>query len=58
MVAAKRRGKHMGRPQEHSAQKIDHARDLLRSGKETRASVAALFGIDAATLRRALKSLE
>jgi len=48
----------MGRPQEHSAQKIDHARDLLRSGKETRASVAALFGIDAATLRRALKSLE
>lgn len=58
MAAAKRRGKHIGRPRKLSAQQIDHARDLLTWGKETRASVAALFGVDVATLRRALMSRE
>jgi DNA invertase Pin-like site-specific DNA recombinase len=54
MAAAKRRGKHVGRPRKLSAQQIDHARKLLESENETRAGVAALFSVDVATLRRAL----
>ena len=33
-----------------------HARELIDSGMETRAAVAALFGVDVATLRRALRA--
>jgi DNA invertase Pin-like site-specific DNA recombinase len=54
MASAKRRGKHVGRPRKLSAQQIAHARELIKSAKETRASVAALLGVDVATLRRAL----
>lgn len=54
MAAARRRGKHVGRPRKLTAQQVEHARALLKSGKKTRASIAALFGVDVATLRRAL----
>ncbi|GAB4228047.1 MAG: recombinase family protein [Methyloligellaceae bacterium] len=54
MAAAKRRGKHVGRPRRLSPQQIVHARKLITSGRETRAVVAELFGVDVATLRRAL----
>jgi len=54
MQAAKRRGKAVGRPRKLTAHQIDHARALLTTGKETRAGVAELFGVDVATLRRAL----
>ena len=54
MASAKRRGKHIGRPRKLSPQQVTHARKLIDSGKETRAAVAALFGVDVATLRRAL----
>jgi len=54
MASARRRGKHIGRPRKLSAQQVAHARELIDSGKETRAAAAALFGVDAATLRRAL----
>lgn len=55
MAAARRRGKHIGRPRKLTAQQVTHARELIDSGTETRAAVAALFGVDVATLRRALR---
>ncbi len=55
MASARRRGKHIGRPRKLSAQQVTHARKLIGSGKETRAAVAALFGVNVATLRRALR---
>lgn len=54
MAAAKRRGKHIGRPRKLTAQQLDHARELIKEGKETRASIAALLNVDVTTLRRAL----
>jgi DNA invertase Pin-like site-specific DNA recombinase len=54
MAAAKRLGKHVGRLRKLSPQQVDHARELIASGK-VRAEVAALFEVDVATLRRALK---
>jgi DNA invertase Pin-like site-specific DNA recombinase len=55
MAAAKRRGRHVGRPPKLTPHKIDHARQLIAEGKETKAGAAALLGVDAVTLRRALK---
>lgn len=55
MQAAKRRGKHVGRPRALTAHQIAHARTLIEAGQETRAGVAELFGVDVATLRRALQ---
>ncbi len=55
MAAARQSGKHIGRPRKLSAQRVTHARELLKSGKETRESVAALFKVNVATLRRALQ---
>ena len=55
MASARRRGKHIGRPRKLTPQQVTHARELLKSGKETRGSVAALFEVDVATLRRALR---
>jgi hypothetical protein len=48
-----RRGKHIGRPRKLTEQQLAHARELIDSGEQTRASVAALFKVDVATLRRA-----
>ncbi len=55
MRAARRRGTHIGRPKALTEHQITLARDLLASGKETRAGVAAAFGVDVKTLRRALQ---
>lgn len=54
MASARRRGKHVGRPRKLSPQQIAHARTQIASGEETRAGMASLFGVDVATLRRAL----
>lgn len=54
MASARRRGKSIGRPRKLTRQQIHHARDMVESGRETRASMAELFGVDVATLRRAL----
>src|SRR5438270_2215888 len=54
MQAAKRRGRHVGRPPKLTLHKIDHARQLIAEGKETQAGAAALLGVGVATLRRAL----
>jgi DNA invertase Pin-like site-specific DNA recombinase len=54
MAAAKRRGRHVGRPHKLTPHKLEHARALIATGKETRAGAAALLGVGVATLRRAL----
>jgi DNA invertase Pin-like site-specific DNA recombinase len=54
MAAAKRRGRHVGRPRKLTPHKIDHARQLIAEGKETQAGAAALLGVGFSTLRRAL----
>jgi len=54
MKAARRRGKHLGRPSKLTRQQVQHARELINSGKESRGAVAELFGVDVKTLRRAL----
>lgn len=53
MSAAKRRGRHVGRPRSLTPEQLDHARELIAGGK-TRGTVAALLGVDVKTLRRAL----
>ena len=55
MASARRRGKHIGRPRKLTPQQVDHALDMIESGRETRAAVAELFGVDVATLRRAMR---
>ncbi len=55
MESARRRGKHIGRLRKLSPQQIDHARSMVESGRETRAAMAELFGVDVATLRRAMR---
>lgn len=55
MQAAKRRGLHVGRPRKLTAHQLAHARAVLDAGSDTRAGVAALLGVDVATLRRALR---
>jgi DNA invertase Pin-like site-specific DNA recombinase len=54
MAAAKRNGKHVGRPRKLSDLQIRRARESIASGRETRTEVAARLGVDMATLRRAL----
>ncbi len=54
MQAAKRRGKSIGRPRKLSPHQLARARALIDAGEETRAGVADLFGVDVATLRRAM----
>lgn len=56
MVAAKRRGRHVGRPRKLTEERLAHARALIAEDRE-KAEVAALLGVGVgvATLRRALK---
>lgn len=54
MKAAKRRGKHVGRPAKLTVHQLARARALIDAGQDTRAGIAALFGVDVTTLRRAL----
>lgn len=56
MAAAKRRGRHVGRPSVLTADRLAHARALIAEGRE-KADVAALLGVGVSTLRRALKTL-
>ena len=56
MAAARRNGKHIGRPRKLVPHQIAKARELIESGKETRTAVAARFGVDVATLCRALRA--
>jgi DNA invertase Pin-like site-specific DNA recombinase len=54
MKAAKRRGKHVGRPKALSPGQVQHMRELLAAGK-TQREVAELLGVSANTVGRSVK---
>jgi DNA invertase Pin-like site-specific DNA recombinase len=54
MAAAKRRGRHIGRPPKLTGERLTHARALVEEGREKQ-EIAALLGVGQVTLRRALK---
>ena len=54
MKAAKKRGKHMGRPKALSPAQVQHLRELLAAGK-TQREVAELLGVLANTVGRTMK---
>ncbi len=54
MQAARRRGKHIGRPHKLNREQIAHARRMIREGQETVSSMAGLLSVDRTTLYRAL----
>jgi len=56
MAAARRNGKHIGRPRKLTDAQIVRAQAMIDSGDETRASVAAMFDVDVTTLGRALRA--
>jgi DNA invertase Pin-like site-specific DNA recombinase len=58
MAAAKRRGRHVGRPRKLTSHKLEHARQLIADGRENKAGAAALLGVDPVTLRRALNEAD
>lgn len=56
MAAAKRNGKHVGRPRKLTARQVSQARKRILSNRESRVAVAARLGVDVATLRRTLRT--
>jgi hypothetical protein len=54
MNAAKRRGKHVGRPPALSGEQITFARRTLAAGDETLSGLAGVMGVDSSILRRAM----
>jgi DNA invertase Pin-like site-specific DNA recombinase len=56
MRAAKRRGKHVGRPFKLDGNQLAQAREWIASGEKGRGEVAQFLKVDVKTLRRALAS--
>lgn len=56
MDAAKRRGRHVGRPRKLTTAQVRQARSVIASQKSPVAQVAASFGVSPVTLRRALRN--
>lgn len=56
MAAAKRRGKHVGRPHKLSVAQLEQAADFIKRKVMTRNAVAELFEVSPNTLRRALRA--
>jgi DNA invertase Pin-like site-specific DNA recombinase len=54
MQAARRRGKHIGRPHKLSREQISHAAQMVQEGRETVSGMAGLLNVDRTTLYRAL----
>jgi DNA invertase Pin-like site-specific DNA recombinase len=57
MAAARRRGRHVGRPAKLAPDQLDYARRMIVEG-EGRAQVARSLGVDPSTLRRLLMKSE
>ncbi len=55
MAAARRQGRHLGRPRLLSEEQIRHARREIASGRHTFSSMARILGVSAPTVVRALK---
>ena len=58
IVAAKKQGKHVGRPAKLGPEQIAHAREVIALGVQTSAGMAELLGVNHSTLWRSLKKLE
>lgn len=58
MAAAKRRGKHVGRPRKLTDEQVSHAAQQLAGNKDTISGMAERFEVSALTLSRALKVRE
>ena len=56
MAAAKKRGKHIGRPRKLTDAQVHHAAKQLEAGTETISGMAQMFGVSSLTLSRSLKS--
>jgi len=52
--AARKRGKHVGRPRKLSPEQVNHASRVIAGGTETISGMAAVLGVDRTTLHRAL----
>ena len=57
MQAAKRRGKHIGRPHKLNREQISHAAQMIQEGRETVSGMAGLLSVDRTTLYRALSKV-
>jgi DNA invertase Pin-like site-specific DNA recombinase len=55
MRAAKRRGKHVGRPPALSPEQVSFAKRTLKEKGETISGLASILGVDRSTLRRSLR---
>ncbi|BCT69564.1 recombinase family protein [Nitrosospira sp. NRS527] len=55
MQAARKRGKHLGRPVKLNREQINHAVKMVGEGQETVSGMAELLKVDRTTLHRALK---
>jgi DNA invertase Pin-like site-specific DNA recombinase len=53
--AARRRGKHLGRPADLTPEKVDHARHMIESGEQSVSGMAKLLTVHRSTLHRGLK---
>jgi DNA invertase Pin-like site-specific DNA recombinase len=58
IAAAKKRGKHVGRPRKLTPEQIAHAREVIDNGLETPAGMAQLLGVDHSTLWRAFRNAD
>jgi DNA invertase Pin-like site-specific DNA recombinase len=56
IAAAKKRGKHVGRPRKLTSGQVAHAREAIDGGLQTRAGMAALLGVEDSTLWRAMRA--
>ena len=57
-AAAKRRGKHVGRPWKLDNAQVEHARLMIGTGNHTISSMATVLKVDRSTLWRALRKIE
>jgi DNA invertase Pin-like site-specific DNA recombinase len=55
IAAAKRRGKHLGRPRKLTPEQIRYAQEQIAAENETPTSMASIFNVDPTTVWRALK---
>ena len=56
IAAAKKRGKHVGRPRKLTPEQIAHAREAVEGGLQTPAGMAELLGVNHTTLWRAMRA--
>lgn len=54
MEAARRRGKHIGRPRKLTDEQVKTAREFIKAGESTITAMAKVFGVSPATVSRAL----